>query len=426
MSFDGSTNLGAEQHLPDDLFEGLTSLASLSLNDCGVQKLPNMDNLTALKSLSAWGNHMRMNSIERETQFDGLVAAQIVNLESNLLTRVPSVKNMQTCRSMWLAANQITAIFPGDFFGAVRLVVLTLGGNRITKVAPEAFVNLAAFRVKPNEFKPTNADGTPYQDAYGIGVWPHTGLGFFGGHQEWANVPISFSPNPVQCLWVGPRASDFDCSRCGLGYEAISADNATCVKPEFRPHREWWASEERVQLQLQDTRGVAVKGDTGAGMLTLLTDQAYTIPAPKLLKQKAKMFVGYKQPYSKITYELDFSLGAEVDVGCGTSVVGNGAVDENIPKDASGLAHPHSMLEYSFQWVHGRANLKAEPPDYGYYPQKCSRFHRFRVTHPGNFTFVRAVIWHTLVLRHWSLSLFLSHSLLLPPPPRSLPANPPL
>ena len=207
-----------------------------------MQKLPNMDDLTALKIFAASHTQVHMNDTESETQFDGLVSVETMYVEGNLLTRVPSMKNMQNLTALWLASNQITAIFPGDFLGAQRLVMLTLGGNRITSVATEAFANLAAFQVKPSEFNPTNADGTPYTDGYGVGLWPHTGLGYFGGNQEWAHVPMDFSPNPVQCRWVGPLVSDFNCSRCVLGYEAISAGNATCAKPAFRPHRGWRAA----------------------------------------------------------------------------------------------------------------------------------------------------------------------------------------
>ena len=72
----------------------------------------------------------------------------------------------------------------------------------------------------------------------------------------------------------------------------------------------------------------------------------------------------------------------------GTAVVGNGARDENIPKTDRNLEHPLSMLSHSFQWVHGRANLNADPPTYGYYGTRCPRYHRFTLTRPGNVTFV--------------------------------------
>ena len=192
------------------------------------------------------------------------------------------VKNMKNLGSLWLSSNRITAIFPGDFAGAKQLVDLNLGGNRITFAAREAFHNLAAFRVDPKDFNPTNDDGTPFLNSHGVGLWPHTGVGPFdsSASQDWATLPIAFTPNPVQCLWTGPLVSDFNCSHCVLGYvrhctpvvgqwgksnnrvcvctaaptsrsqenhasaicgfcllpryEAMSDDDATCTKPEFR------------------------------------------------------------------------------------------------------------------------------------------------------------------------------------------------
>ncbi len=113
------------------------------------------------------------------------------------------------------------------------------------------------------------------------------------------------------------------------------------------------------------------------------------ITAP-MLEPKNKKFSGYKQPYTKIHYELDFSRGAEVDIGCGTTVVGDGSVDKSVPTDQAGLAHPLSMHEFSFLAPDGRGDPHADPPDPGFYPFPCTRFHRFRVIKPGNFTFVRA------------------------------------
>ena len=48
--------------------------------------------------------------------------------------------------------------------------MLTLAGNRIVSVAAEAFSNLKALQFKPDEFKPTKADGTNYVTAYGGGL----------------------------------------------------------------------------------------------------------------------------------------------------------------------------------------------------------------------------------------------------------------
>ena len=58
MYFDDSIILGAEQHLPDGLFKGLTSLTRLLFHVGGLQKLPNMDDLTALKQFTALENEV--------------------------------------------------------------------------------------------------------------------------------------------------------------------------------------------------------------------------------------------------------------------------------------------------------------------------------------------------------------------------------
>ena len=81
------------------------------------------------------GGQWHMDDVESESKFDGLVSVDFANLESQALARVPSVKNMRSLTALWLAANRITKIYPGDFAGAPRLVSLTLGGNGIVSVA---------------------------------------------------------------------------------------------------------------------------------------------------------------------------------------------------------------------------------------------------------------------------------------------------
>ena len=186
----------------------------------------------------------------------------------------------------------------------------------------------------------------------------------------------------VSGRWVGPLKSDLNCSRCVLGYETTSATNTSCTKPAFRPYRGWAANYSR--LGLQDTRrGVAVERNASNGVSILLTGHTYTTLPPRL-EPKERYFVGYKPPHTKIFYELDFSRGAEVDIGCGTTAVGDSTSDGAVSK--SNWRHPLSMQRMSYVWWTGRRNNKTSPPDFGEYPQKCPRYHRFRVTKPGNFT----------------------------------------
>ena len=225
------------------------------------------------------------------------------------------------------------------------------------------------------------AEGTPYQDNFGIGLWGGKGIGHFGGGEDWAWAALSIAPNPVQCRWKGPFMSDFNCSFCVLGYETSGADDSTCIKPGFRPYREWASL--KSELKLQDTNGFVVEPDTSTNKTVILTGHTYTIPKPQL-EPKERMFAGYKEPHTQIRYELDF-IGADVDFGCGGAVVGNGAGDEQVRKDVYG--HPTSMDPFSYHWPVGLGNLNAKTPDYGYHPERCPRYHRFKVISPGNFTF---------------------------------------
>ena len=113
-----------------------------------------------------------MTNEESESKFDNLVSAEYMSLGNHLLHRVPSVKNMQHLSTLDLVYNKITRIAPGDFKGAISMVLLNLGGNSIVSVALSAFTNLAAFRVRPEDFNPTNADGTPFTNANGLGTFP--------------------------------------------------------------------------------------------------------------------------------------------------------------------------------------------------------------------------------------------------------------
>ena len=106
--------------------------------------------------------------------------------------------------------------------------------------------------------------------------------------------------------------SDYSCSSCNLGYEPTSSNDSTCIKPGFSVHKHWAGSVEKAQLTLQDSGGTAMQGDPETHTVTLLSAHTYQTPVPQL-EPKHKMFAGYKQPHSKIHYELDFSLGAEVD-----------------------------------------------------------------------------------------------------------------
>ena len=109
-----------------------------------------------------------MTDDESESKFDNLVSAREIQISSQLITRVPSMKNLENLQGYYLTFNRITMIAAGDFKGAKSLLILNLGGNRILSIATSAFTNLERFRVRPEEFNPTNADGTPHTNGQGI------------------------------------------------------------------------------------------------------------------------------------------------------------------------------------------------------------------------------------------------------------------
>lgn len=386
--FTSSFLLGA-QGLPDGLYKGLNSLVYLGMGGLPLLNAPNMDDLTAMTTWFGQGTKGRTIGLdsmlsfsdrEGETKFDHLVSCNIIILTSNRLTRIPSLKNMGSLTQLELSSNKITRIAPGDFEGATQLVVLDLSNNNIVSIADSAFFNLAALRFTVPTFQPTNdVDGSPFTALFNEGLLANPDLlGSFGGNKTWKKNSISLAPNPIECLWVGPLLINLVCSTCGLGYELEqAAEGLECVKPpSIRPHKGWVGSSEQNLLKIQDTSGNAVK--------ELMKGHTYTIPPPRMEPKDIK-FVGYEQPFSKIHYELDFSRGSDVDIGCGSDVDGDGLHDAKISKSV--VAHPLSRDLWNYQMPGSHGNRNADPPDPGNFMSNCPRYHRFKVTKPGNFTF---------------------------------------
>ena len=280
-----SARLGVER-LPEELFSGLSSLANIDLSDCGaVKSLPNLDDLTALTTLSMYadgngGGSFQLNETDSVTKFNRLASLETLMLQGQALVSVPSLAGLTSLTSLWLKSNMITSIETNAFAGAPRLVSLLLGTNQITFVAPGAFDGLAALRVLPADFNPTMANGKPFRSFNGAAMWLHNDPGYFGqAHVVFATPPISFSPNMVKCMWVGPNVSSFDCSTCMLGFETVGPDNATCVMPVFRPHRGWAANYSRLRLQGTDALGSGQKGRTvGVGAAAEASPEAIDVP----------------------------------------------------------------------------------------------------------------------------------------------------
>ena len=112
---------------------------------------------------------LEMDDHEIEHKFDHLVSVQTIFLTATQIHRVPWLTNMRSLLSLQMGNNQITTIAPGDFKGATRLVDLKLSGNKIVSAAPQAFANLRAFGMPPEDFNPVDLLNKSYVSATGFG-----------------------------------------------------------------------------------------------------------------------------------------------------------------------------------------------------------------------------------------------------------------
>jgi len=110
-----------------------------------------------------------MDDREIESKLDHLVNLQTLMVTSGQLHRVPWLTNMQSLLMLHLTNNRITTIAPGDFKGATRLVELQLSGNKIVSAAPQAFANLRAFNMPPEDFNPVDLLNKTYVRPVGFG-----------------------------------------------------------------------------------------------------------------------------------------------------------------------------------------------------------------------------------------------------------------
>ena len=112
-----------------------------------------------------------MGEAESESKFDNLSSLEVLLINGQSLTRLPSMKGLGNLEQFWIDNNKITQIASGAFLGASRLLMISLQHNRITCVADGAFSDLTRLNVLSDGFAPTNEDGSPWQSSFGIGAW---------------------------------------------------------------------------------------------------------------------------------------------------------------------------------------------------------------------------------------------------------------
>lgn len=366
----------AVDRLPDKLLDPLRKLEFLSFQDAeALHELPDMSSLGSLK-VGYLTNLVRVQHIA-SSSFESLVAAKTIMLTGSSLARVPSLSKAASLKELYLDRNRIAEIKRGDFDGAVSLLLLKISGNPLVSIDPAAFLELTGLNY------PAGSDGALLtDDVFGIGNSFPMSVGHFDraggdGVAGFTQTAIQMEPSPRQCDWVGPSMNAIDCSGCMLGYE--EADNSTerCVKPTFRPWKSWSATRSKDYRAFR----ASISG-------TLLVGRTYRTGAAPL-EPRQERFVGYSGDFTKIKYELDFTNGAEVDIGCGSKVLGNYANDEPVGFDTPGVHHqPYHMAEWGAQFIEHHGYVVEDGKE-GLTKaiDKFPRHYRFEVTKPGDFTF---------------------------------------
>ena len=133
-------------NLPVDLFDGLTSLETLSLSKNNIASPPEdlFDGLTSLENLNALDENSLTNL--PVDLFDGLTGLVNLDLSNNSLTSVPEdlFDGLTSLENLWLGFNSLTSV-PEDLFdGLTSLEKLRLSNNSLTSLPENLFEHVRA------------------------------------------------------------------------------------------------------------------------------------------------------------------------------------------------------------------------------------------------------------------------------------------
>lgn len=168
--FDGLSNLETLRlrnqnnidTLPEDVFDGLTSLTTLDLGSAGFLSLPEevFNGLTSLSRLDLDTNSL---TVLPSGLFDGLTSLTTLSLEYNSLTTLPEeVFDGPTGLITLTLHNNDLTVLPSDVFGGLlSLRSLNLNNNELTTLPADVFnglSSLTALRLDRNMISSLHAD----------------------------------------------------------------------------------------------------------------------------------------------------------------------------------------------------------------------------------------------------------------------------
>lgn len=131
--------------LPPELFQSTRDLREIYLNNNSISVLAPglLEGLDQLLVLDLAFNELTSSWVNRDT-FSGLVRLVVLNLGHNLLSRIDShvFQDLYSLQILNLEHNHIDCISEGAFVSLSNLHALTLSYNRITKLEPYHFTGL--------------------------------------------------------------------------------------------------------------------------------------------------------------------------------------------------------------------------------------------------------------------------------------------
>ena len=129
--------------LPDGLFDNLTKLTEIYLHNNQLGLLPTglFDNLTALEQLGLFNNRL---SALPDGLFDSLTNLPVIHLNDNQLSSLPDglFDNLTKLQEIFLHNNQLSSLPAGLFGNLTNLGAVYLINNRLSSLPPGLFGNL--------------------------------------------------------------------------------------------------------------------------------------------------------------------------------------------------------------------------------------------------------------------------------------------
>ena len=209
--------------MPDGIFDGLTALTELNLEDNQLATLPAgiFDGLTALTSLNLTSNELATLPADI---FDELTALRHLDLTSNALTTLPAdiFDGLTALTTLRLSYNQLSSLPDGIFDGLTALTDLRLHGNTVDPMP----LTVSLEKVAAGEFKAVAPSGAPFDIALRI----RDSNQDFGelttipaGSIESEVLTVSRPPGATYAVsvWIGPQLPSLPANHSG--YELVNS-----------------------------------------------------------------------------------------------------------------------------------------------------------------------------------------------------------